>query len=112
MSGFDLKNLFETAQKVQSEIARVKDELGAKTVEGEAGGGLVRCVANGKGEVVSVHIDPSVINALEPRLLEDLVAGAVNLALDKVKELAQSEMARAAGGLPLPPGFFGGGGGA
>ena len=105
---FDLKNLFETAQKVQSEVARVKAELGHKTVEGEAGGGLVRCVANGNGEVVSLEIDPGVINASEKKLLEELVAGAVNVALDRSRELAQSELSRATGGLPLPPGLMGG----
>lgn len=104
---FDLKSLFETAQKVQSEVNRVKEELVRKTVEGEAGGGLVRCVANGKGELVSVDIDPSVIDASEKKLLEELVAGAVNVALDRAREMAQSELARAAGGLPLPPGFMG-----
>ena len=105
---FDLKNLFETAQKVQSEMARVKAELGNKTVEGEAGGGLVRCVANGNGEVVSLEIDPGAINASEKKLLEELIAGAVNLALDRARELAQSELSRATGGLPLPPGLIGG----
>ncbi len=104
---FDLKNLFETAQKVQSEVARVKAELAEKTVTGEAGGGLVRCVANGKGEVVSLDIDPSVINAAEKQLLEQLVAGAVNVALDAVRDLAQSELSRATGGLPLPAGLMG-----
>ena len=105
---FDLKNLFETAQKVQSEMARVKEELAQKTVEGEAGGGLVRCVANGKGEVVALEIDPSLMNAAQKKLLEELLAGAVNVALDRVRDLAQSEMARATGGLPIPPGLMGG----
>lgn len=104
---FDLKNLFETAQKVQSEVNRVKQELANKTVEAEAGGGMVRCVANGKGEVVSLEIDPALINPSEKKLLEELVAGAVNVALDRVREMAQTELSRAAGGLPLPPGFPG-----
>ena len=60
MSIPDLKGLFEAAQRMQAEVARVRDELGAKTVTAETGGGLVRCVANGKGEVVSIRIDPAV----------------------------------------------------
>ena len=106
-NGFDIKGLFETAQRVQEEMNRVKENLANTTVEGEAGGGLVRCVANGKGEVVSLHIDPACIVASEKKMLEDLIAGAVNVALDKVKEVAQSQLQKATQGLPLPPGFPG-----
>lgn len=107
MSGFDLKNLFETAQKVQEEMNRVKESLSRSTVEGESGGGLVRCVANGKGEVVSIEIDPAIVVAAERKMLEDLVTGAVNVALDKARELAQTQLQKATGGMPLPPGFPG-----
>jgi DNA-binding YbaB/EbfC family protein len=106
MSLPDLKGLLETAQRIQSEVARVREELGAKTVTGETGGGLVRCVANGKGEILTLALDPAI--AGDRKMIEDLVVGAVNLALDRARELAQSELARATGGLPLPPGLFGG----
>lgn len=107
MTDFDLKNLFETAQKVQEEMNRVKESLGRTTVEGESGGGLVRCVANGKGEVVSIDIDAAIIVASEKKMMEDLITGAVNVALDKARDLAQSQLAKATGGLSLPPGFAG-----
>jgi DNA-binding YbaB/EbfC family protein len=110
MSMPDLKGLIETAQRIQAEVARVRDELGAKTVEGETGGGLVRCVASGKGEIISISIDPAVGAATDPgsrKMIEDLVVGAVNIALERARELAQNEFARATGGLPLPPGMFG-----
>ena len=110
MSLPDLKGLIETAQRIQAEVARVRDDLSGKTVEGETGGGLVRCVANGKGDVISIRIDPAVVSGSEPvnwTMVEDLVAGAVNVALERARELAQSELAKATGGLPLPPGMFG-----
>ena len=112
MSLPDLKGLIETAQRIQAEVARVRDDLAGKTVEGETGGGLVRCVANGKGDVVSITIDPAVAGGGpgEPanlRMIEDLVVGAVNIALGRARELAQGELAKATGGLPLPPGMFG-----
>jgi len=107
MSGFDLKNLFETAQKVQEEMNRVKESLSQNTVQGESGGGLVRCVANGKGEVVSIEIDPAIIVAGEKKMLEDLVTGAVNVALDNARAFAQTELQKATGGMSLPPGFPG-----
>ena len=106
MSIPDLKGLFETAQRIQSEVARVREELAQKTVEGETGGGLCRCTVNGKGEVLSIAIDASILG--DKKMIEDLVVGAVNLALDRARQLAQDELTRATGGLPLPPGLFGG----
>lgn len=110
MSLPDLKGLIEAAQRIQAEVARVRDDLASKTVEGETGGGLVRCVANGKGDVVSIAIDPAVAGgaaAVDLKMIEDLVVGAVNVALERARELAQAELGKATGGLPLPPGMFG-----
>jgi DNA-binding YbaB/EbfC family protein len=106
MSIPDLKGLLEAAQRIQTEVARVRDELGRKTVTGETGGGLVRCVANGRGEVVSITIDPSILGG-EATMVQDLTVGAVNVALERARELAQAELGQATGGLPLPPGLFG-----
>ena len=106
MSLPDIKGLLDTARRIQDEVAKVREALGGKTVTGETGGGLVRCVANGKGEVVSIAIDPSIVG--DQRMVEDLTVGAVNLALERARELAQAELHQATGGLPLPPGLFGG----
>jgi DNA-binding YbaB/EbfC family protein len=112
MSDFSsLQGLFEAAQRIQVEMVRVKAELGDKTVSAETGGGLCTCTANGKGEVTSLAIDPSLLGGLGAdgkKMVEDLVVGAVNLALDRARQLAQEEVVRATGGLPLPPGLFGG----
>jgi DNA-binding YbaB/EbfC family protein len=105
MSVPDLKGLIETAQRLQAEVARVRDQLATRTVQGETGGGLVQCVASGRGDVVSVTIDPAVIG--DKKMIEDLVVGAVNIALERARELAQNELGRVTGGLPLPPGMFG-----
>jgi DNA-binding YbaB/EbfC family protein len=105
--GPDLRSLLETAQRIQAQVGRVKDELGARTVEAETGGGMVRCAANGRGELLSVTIDPAIMGG-DKKMVEDLVVGAVNLALERARQLAQDELARATGGLPLPPGLFGG----
>ena len=111
MSLPDMKGLLETAQRIQSEVARVRETLASKTVTGETGGGLVHCVANGKGEIVSITIDPALLSTLsadDKRMIEDLTAGAVNVALERARELAQAELGAATGGLALPPGLFGG----
>jgi DNA-binding YbaB/EbfC family protein len=106
-----LQGLLETAQRIQGEMARVKADLAGKTVTAETGGGLVSCTANGKGDLTALSIDPSLLGGLAPegkKMVEDLVVGAVNLALDRARQLAQDEVVRATGGLPLPPGLFGG----
>jgi DNA-binding YbaB/EbfC family protein len=103
----DLRSLFETAQRIQAQVGKVKDELGAKVVEAETGGGLVRCSANGRGEVLSVTVDPVLMGG-DKKMVEDLVVGAVNLALERSRQLAQDELSRATGGLGIPPGMFGG----
>jgi nucleoid-associated protein EbfC len=105
MSLPDLKGLLDAAKRIQEEVARVREDLGRKTVTGETGGGLVRCVANGKGEVLSISIDPSILG--DANLIQDLTVGAVNVALERARELAQTELGQATGGLPLPPGLFG-----
>jgi len=107
MSIPDLKGLLDAAKRIQAEVARVREDLGRKTVTGETGGGLVRCVANGKGEVLSITIDPSVLTSGDPSMIQDLTVGAVNIALERARELAKTELGQATVGLPLPPGLFG-----
>ena len=85
MSIPDLKGLLETAQRIQSEVARIREELGRKTVEGETGGGLCRCTVSGRGEVLSLTIDPSI--AGDKKMMEDLAVGAINIALTRAREL-------------------------
>jgi nucleoid-associated protein EbfC len=108
MSGDYLKGLFEAAQRIQVEMARVKAELVNRTVSAETGGGLVECTANGKGDLVTLKVDPSLLAPENQQMLQDLVVGAVNLALERARQLAQEEVVKATGGLPLPPGMFGG----
>jgi nucleoid-associated protein EbfC len=105
MSMGDIKGLLETAQRIQSEVARVREELGRKTVEGETGGGLCRCTVSGRGEVLSLTIDDAIVG--DKKMIEDLAVGAVNIALARAREVAEADLARATGGLPLPPGLFG-----
>jgi hypothetical protein len=102
----DMQGILEAAQRLQSEIARVQEELNHKRVEAQAGGGMVTVVASGRQEILAVRIEKSVIDPSEPGMLQDLVVAAVNLALKKSQELAQSELAKVTGGMPLPPGLL------
>jgi nucleoid-associated protein EbfC len=102
----DLQGILEAAQRLQSEIARVQEELGTKSVEAQAGGGMVTVVASGSQEILAVRIEKSVIDPNEQGMLQDLVVAAVNLALQKSKELAKSELGKVTGGMPLPAGLL------
>lgn len=109
----NLSELIQTAQRIQSEVARIRDGLSSKVTTGESGGGVVRCTVSGAGEVLDLAIDPAFpafasLQAPETRrMLEELVVGAVNVALQRARELAKQELAQATGGLPMPPGMFG-----
>lgn len=89
-------------QKMQDEMAKVQNQLGDKTVSAEAGGGMIKVTVNGLKEVVSVEIDPSVINASEKEILEDLVVAAVNKALEAAKKMEEEDMGKLTKGF-LPP---------
>jgi len=102
----DMQGILEAAQRLQSEIARVQEELAGKSVEAQAGGGMVTAVASGRQEILAVRIEKSVIDPNEQGMLQDLVVAAVNLALRKSQELAQGELAKVTGGMPLPPGLL------
>ena len=90
---------------MQSKLAEVQGGLADKMVEVSTGGGMVKVVANGLNEIISVHIDDELINMSDREMLEDLVVGAMNEVQKKVKELAQGEMSKLTGGLKIP-GFF------
>jgi DNA-binding YbaB/EbfC family protein len=104
----DLFKLLGQAGKIKEEMSKVRDRAAAQTVEGEAGGGLVKATANGVGELLSVTIDPEVLK--DPETLSPLVAAAANVALRKSRELLMEESQKAAQelGINLPPEMFGG----
>jgi nucleoid-associated protein EbfC len=95
-------DLLKQAQEMQSRMAKIQEELAGKTVQGSAGGGMVQVTINGQFNITAVQIEPSVINAAEKDMLEDLVRAAVNDAVRKARELASSEMSKLTGGLKIP----------
>ena len=94
--------MFKQAQDMQSKLAEIQEGLADKTVEVSTGGGMVKVVANGINEIISVHIDDELINMSDRGMLEDLIVGAMNEVQKKVKELAQGEMSKLTGGLKIP----------
>ncbi|HVZ47398.1 MAG TPA: YbaB/EbfC family nucleoid-associated protein [Gemmatimonadaceae bacterium] len=98
----DFLKIMQQAQEMQSRLQSIQEELAAASVTGAAGGGMVTVEADGKGAVKKVKIDPSVVNPADVEMLEDLVSVAIADAQRKATELAQAQMAKIAGGLPLP----------
>lgn len=95
-------NLAKMAQQMQSDMARVEVELQALRIEGSAGGGAVTAVVSGKQELVSVTIDPGVVDPDDVEMLQDLVLAAVGDALAQAKRTAEERLARVTGGLRIP----------
>jgi len=97
-----LGDLMKQAQRLKAEMDRLQAEAATKTVEGSAGGGMVTVVANGKGDLLSVKIDPEVARGEDLEMLQDLVVAAANDALRRARELLAQEVSRLTGGLNLP----------
>ena len=95
-------NLLKEAQQMHTKINQLQEEMAGKTVEASSGGGMVNIVMNGKQEVISIRIDPEVVNREEIDMLQDLIAAAVNEALRKSHEMMTEEMKKITGGLAIP----------
>ncbi|WP_269454841.1 YbaB/EbfC family nucleoid-associated protein [Methylomonas methanica] len=99
-----LAGIMQQAQKMQDNLKKAQEELGAMEVQGESGGGLVTIVMTGKREVRKVSIDSSLVGD-DKDMLEDLVAAAINDAVHKVGKMKKEKMADVTAGIPIPPGF-------
>jgi DNA-binding YbaB/EbfC family protein len=98
----DIMKILQQAQQMQGRLKQIQDDLEARTVNAASGGGMVAVEADGKGQIRKIKIDPTVVNASDVEMLEDLIAVAVADAQKKATDLAQEEMRKLTGGLPLP----------
>jgi DNA-binding YbaB/EbfC family protein len=99
--------MLKQLQQMQARMAKLQEDLGAKTVTGTAGGGMVEVVANGHQKVLSVAVKPEVVDPADIDMLQDLLLAAVNDAMDKARDLASREMGALTAGMGLPPGLMG-----
>lgn len=97
-----LIDLMKTAQKMQAELSKLQEELAGRIVEATVGGGMVKVVANGRREILSVAVDTKVVDSADVEMLQDLICACVNEALRKAQALETEEMKRLTGGLGLP----------
>ena len=110
----NMMSMMGQAKQMREKFAQLQEELGRKTVEGEAGAGAVRVKVNGRFEVIDMHLDRAMLLTLaspvdgsgpsddDLKMIEDLIAAATNVALAKARDLVQQEFANATGGLNIP----------
>ena len=97
-------NLMKQAQKMQEDMQKAQEEVANLEVEGQAGGGMVKVVMNGRHEIRKVSLDDSLMQD-EKEMIEDLLAAAVNDAVRRVEQQTQEKMAGITAGLNLPGGM-------
>jgi DNA-binding YbaB/EbfC family protein len=98
----NIGNMMKQAQKLQAKMLKMQEELAEKTVEATAGGGMVRVVANGRQQIVSILFEKEVVDPEDVEMLQDLVLAAVNDALAKSQEMISAEMGKLTGGMKIP----------
>ena len=95
-------NILKQAQEMHSKISQLQEEMAGKTIECSAGGGMVSVVMNGKQEILSLRIDPEVVNREDVEMLQDLIRAAVSEAIRKSQEMMTEEMKKITGGMSIP----------
>lgn len=90
------------AAQMQQKMEAIQTQLAARTVESTSGGGAVKVVAKCDGTLASIKIDPQALNPSDAQLLEDMILGATNQALNQAKEISTAEMGKATAGFNLP----------
>ena len=98
----NMSNLMKQAQELQSKMAKLQEELENRTLEASAGGGMVTVVVNGRQEILSIKIDPEVVDPDDVEMLQDLILAAVNDGLARAKDMVNQEMGNLTKGLNLP----------
>ncbi len=104
MADFDIGDIMKQAQQIQSQLSQVQEKAARKTVTATAGGSMVRAEVNGGLELVSLTIDPILLDGEEPdvEMLQDLVIAAVNQGINQAKKMMAEEVGKLTGGLKIP----------
>ena len=98
----NMGNMMKQAQKLQAKMAKLQEELSEKMVETSSGGGMIKVIANGKQQIISIQIEKEVVDPEDVEMLQDLILAAVNDALAKSQEMVSGEMGKLTGGLNIP----------
>jgi nucleoid-associated protein EbfC len=95
-------NMVKQAQQLQAKMLRMQEEAALETIEASAGGGMVKVVASGRQQIMSIKIEKEVVDPEDTEMLQDLILAAVNDALTKSQEMMNQKMSKLTGGLNIP----------
>ena len=98
----NMNQMMKQVKKMQEQMLKAQEELATKSVEGTSGGGVVTVQVSGHKQVISINIKPEAVDPDDVEMLQDLVMTAVNDALTKAEELANSDMGKFTGGMKIP----------
>lgn len=98
----NLGNMMKQVQQMQAKMVEIQAELEKMEVEGTSGGGMVKVIVNGKQDIISIAIDPEVVDKDEIDMLQDLIVAAINQAKEKAQAIQAEQMSAITGGLNLP----------
>lgn len=93
-AGINMQKMMKQVEKAQADLKRIQDEVSARTVEAQAGGGMVKVVVNGKFEVLSVQINPEAVDPHDVEMLQDLIVAATNEGIRKAQDMMNEEMSK------------------
>lgn len=102
MAGMNMQEMMKQARKMQEQLAQAQESMKDVTIDASAGGGMVKATVNGDLELVSIRIDPDVLDPEDVDLLQDMIVAAVNEAIRGVSEVASKQMSSITGGLNIP----------
>src|ERR1700737_2492509 len=98
----NMNQMIKQGKKMQEQMMKAQEELGGKTIEGTAGGGVVTVSVNGHKKLLDIKIKPEAVDPEDIEMLQALVLTAVNDALTKADELANQDMGKYTGGMKIP----------
>lgn len=98
----NMNQMMKQVKKMQEQMEKAQEELGNKTVEGTAGGGVVTVTVTGHKQVVAVNIEPEAVDPDDVEMLQDLILAAINDAMSQVEELASEDLGKLTGGMNIP----------
>lgn len=100
--GFNMNEMLKQAQKMQENMAKAQEELAKREFEASAGGGAIKVKVNGRNEILSIELQPSIVDPDDIEMLQDLILAAVNEAIRTATEASSNEMGKLTGGMNLP----------
>ncbi|MFP4226902.1 MAG: YbaB/EbfC family nucleoid-associated protein [Desulfobacterales bacterium] len=98
----NMGKMMKQAQQLQNKMEKLQEEMADKTIEASAGGGMVKAVANGRQQIVSVSIEKEVVDPEDVEMLQDLIVAAINDALAQSQQMVSEEMNKLTGGMNIP----------